>query len=520
MSKPNFHSLLIPIGSVVLIFLLIVVKKLTTIYIPNEVDFLPFARQFWEPNWLQNDWYLNLGNTYRNLLSMIIGPLVSWLGFDMGRYVGRFLVYLFLSVAVYDFFKSIRSNLVIGLVVLYIFLIHQSIIAGEWIVGGVDTKTVAYSIVILSWAALIRKRYLSVFVFLGAALSFHPLVGIYAVYCSVLAVLVNKAWRSDWRIVTKKSWPFFITGIYGIWSITSSQFQSSYMDSNTAWWIYTEYRLPHHLIPASWGYGYWIDGFTIAVLLLGAVFLIAKSDNLRYLAAYALASVSLFIVGLVIYALGEVDLLRFYWFRFPDVVVPFMSLIISGLVIQNLFKILGTKILTLPDDNFFQKMYRSEYASKTAALAVVLVIFTAASVAVFDRIQSEVHSHSPIREMEFWIAGNTPKDSVFLVNPRIEDFYIYAERPVFVTFKHFPQSAPEIEEWHERIKLCNGNRTPQKMGFDSLDEIETSFYNLDEEAIRHIAKTYGMNYYLGLPSQNLPFRLVHSDGQFALYEIQ
>jgi hypothetical protein len=520
MSKPNLHSLLIPIGSVVLIFLLIVVKKLTTIYIPNEVDFLPFARQFWDSSWLRSDWYLNLGNTYRNLFSLVIGPLVSWLGFDIGRYLGRLLVYLFLSVAIYEFFKSIRMNIVIGLLVLFIFLSHQSIVAAEWVVEGIDTKTVSYSFVILSWAALIRKRYLSVFAFLGAALSFHPLVGIYAVYCSVPALLVNKEWRSDWRMIIKKSWPFFITGVFGIWTIFVFQFQYSALDPSPAWGIYTAYRLRHHLFPGSWGYGYWMVILFFSFLLFGAVFVLAKSNSLRFLAAYALASLSLFIIGLGIYAFGDVSLLRFYWFRFPDVIVPFLGLIISGLVVQYLLKNLGTKIFTLPEDSLFWKIFRSKYAGKIAALAVIIVIFGVASISAFGRIQSEMQSHSPIRDMEVWIAGNTPKDSTFFINPKIEDFYIFAERPVFVTFKHLPQSAPEIMEWYERIKLCNGNRAPQKTGFDSLDEIEANFYNLDEDAIRSIAESYGVNYYLGVLRKDLPFKLVYSDRQYALYEIQ
>lgn len=520
MSKPNLHSLLIPIGSVVLISLLIFVQKLTTIYIPNEVDFLPFARQFWEPNWLQNDWYLNLGNIYRNLFSIIIGPLVSWLGFDMGRYLGRLLVYLFLSVAIYEFFKSIRLNILIGLLVLLVFLDHQTIIAGEWIVEGADTKTVSYSFVILSWGALIRKRYLSLFAFLGAALSFHPLVGIYAVYCSIPAVLVNKEWRSDWCMIIKKSWPFFITGVFGIWSIFVFQFQYSALDSSPAWGIYTVYRLRHHLFPGSWGYGYWMVILFFSILLFGAVFVLAKSNSLRFLATYALASLSLFIIGLGIYALGDVSLLRFYWFRFPDVIVPFLGLIISAIVVQYLLKILGTKIFILPEDSLFWKISRSKYAGKIATLAVILVIFSIASLAAFNRIQSEIHSHSPIRDMEFWIAENTPKDSTFLINPKIEDFYIFAERPVFVTFKHMPQSGPEIIEWYERIKLCNGNHLPQKMGFDTLDEIEANFNNLDEDAIRNIAESYGVDYYLGVLRKDLPFRLVHQNGELALYEIQ
>ena len=74
-----------------------------------------------------------------------------------------------------------------------------------------------------------------------------------------------------------------------------------------------------------------------------------------------------------------------------------------------------------------------------------------------------------------WIAENTPKKAIFLVDPTISDFYIHAQRAMFVGFKHFPLSAVDILEWFERIKLCNGNgildknrlqftrRTPNKL---------------------------------------------------------
>ena len=57
------------------------------------------------------------------------------------------------------------------------------------------------------------------------------------------------------------------------------------------------------------------------------------------------------------------------------------------------------------------------------------------------------------------------------------------------------------------------------MGIGSLNEVEASFYNLDEEAIRNIAESYGVNYYLGLADKNLPFTVVYSDGHYAVYGI-
>ena len=519
MSRPKLYSLAISIGLIFIIFLLIVIKTLTTFYIPNEVDILPFARQFSDSNWLQNDWYLNLEFTYRNLFNIILGPLVSWLGFDIGKFVGRFLVYLFLAIAIYNFFKTIRLNFVIGLLVVFFFLDHQSIVAAEWIVQGVDTKTVAYSFVIFSWAALIRKRYLLAFACIGASTSFHPLVGVYAIYCSVLAILANKEWRDDWHILIKQSWPFFITGIFGIWTIIESQLQSSDVDSNRTWWIYTVYRHPHHLLPSSWHDEYWIIKLSLAIFLFGAVFTIGKSRALRFLAAYALASVSLFLIGLGIYALGEINLLRFYWFRFPDVIVPFMSLILFGIICKDFLKVLENKFFSLPRIRTYSGKDLEKRIRSIATFVAILVIFATASKSTFYRIKSEINDRSSTRDMELWIAKYTPKDSVFLINPKIDTFYVFAQRSVFVTFKHVPQSAPDIIEWYERIKLCNGGRPPVKTGVDSLDEIQSNFYNLDEGSIRKIAKSYGVDYYLGLLNQNLTFDLVHFDGDYALYKI-
>ena len=70
-----------------------------------------------------------------------------------------------------------------------------------------------------------------------------------------------------------------------------------------------------------------------------------------------------------------------------------------------------------------------------------------------------------------------------------------------------------------RIILCNGSRLPEKNGFDSVEELQSNFYKLNEEQIRQIADSYGISYYLGLPSQGLSFEMVYSNQSFAVYKI-
>ena len=118
-----------------------------------------------------------------------------------------------------------------------------------------------------------------------------------------------------------------------------------------------------------------------------------------------------------------------------------------------------------------------------------------------------------------WISENTPKDAIFLVDPTMSDFYIYAQRAIFVSWRHSPQSASDILEWYERIKLSNGNRNPEKRGYSSQKELSTNFYHLDDDQIRQIANSHRIGFYLGLPYQQLPFERLYSNSSFAIYKV-
>ena len=133
-----------------------------------------------------------------------------------------------------------------------------------------------------------------------------------------------------------------------------------------------------------------------------------------------------------------------------------------------------------------------------------------------DRLRTEIRNTRPVLE---WIAENTPKQAIFLVDPTIADFYIYAQRAMLVSFRHSPQSAADILEWYERIKLCNGNRSLSKSGFRSIKEIQTNFYNLSEDLIRQIAHSYGISYYLGLSQKGLTFERAYSNAYFTVYKV-
>ena len=513
---------LAPVGAALFITGLITVSVFSFNFIGNELDILPSIRQFVEHAWLPNDWYLNLNTSYRALFGFLFGPLVSWLGFENGAYVGRLIAYLLVAISLYYFFRALQIRPLFGILVLMIFLNHQSLVAGEWMVGGLETKTIAYAMVFLSLSFFLRKRYIWGFVFAGAALSFHVLIGIYALFCLGVAFLLNAAWRTEWRLYARNSWPLPITGFFGVWAVVDQLLPQKGLDTGLAWRIYVEFLVPQHVLPKAWSV--WNGNPWAAILAFATVFFLlmyflSHSKMTRFVAAFSLGSVFLFLVGLVINALGKIALLRFYWFRFPDVMVPFMGAVLIALFLSEYA---GLRIPRNTLIEKFQSGLQTVLRLAPAFIAAFLIlILVQQTVRVRSSYVASRHPNPPaiLTSLE-WISRNTPKQALFLADPSQADFYVYAQRAELVSWKSAPQSAAELLEWYKRIKACNGNADLINRGYNSEQEIHDNFYKLDQTQIQQMADQYGINYYLGLADQKLSYARVYSDATYAVYRIK
>jgi succinate dehydrogenase/fumarate reductase cytochrome b subunit len=129
---------------------------------------------------------------------------------------------------------------------------NQSLVAGEWVVAGVDPKASAFAFALLSFASFFKKRYLIGYALAEAALSFHVLIGIYALFCVMAALLLTQRPLKENSITLfRQSWPMFITGIFGIITIFQYLLTSVGIDQNKAWEIYEKFRIPHHVLSST-----------------------------------------------------------------------------------------------------------------------------------------------------------------------------------------------------------------------------------------------------------------------------
>jgi hypothetical protein len=501
----------------------------------NDQDILPSARHFVDRDWIPGDWYLNLHIPYRYLVDAILGPVVVASDFDQAALLTRLVVYALLVPAAYFFFRSAGLRFSLMLVVLYLFIRHQSLIAGEWIFGGAEAKSFAYGFVLLSTAAFLTQRYLLAFAFAGAAISFHVLVGVYALFSAAGAMLLNyDSYWPQWRDILRRSWLLPLTGAFGIYALINQLSAKTGPVAAKAAEIYVRFRVPHHVLPAAWGGRMrLIELLIAAIVLFVLIYLHGRSHASRFIAAYALCSTVLFMIGLGVYFAGDIPLLKYYWFRFPDVIVPLMSWVLLAMIINDMGD----------GEAPFRGLPRLNSVLVAAAAPLQPVwskIFTAAAMAVIalsvahllpSRGQDQrtasaggdaatasddfANDRTAIQPMYAWIAQHTPRDSAFLVDPMRSDFYMWAERAMFVSFRHSPQTEADIAQWYERLTLCNGGQAPKVKG-----EITPHFYNLDQAAIRDIATRYGLDYYVGRTRQPLTFERVYSVNGFTLFKIE
>ena len=485
----------------------------------NELDVVVSAKHFVDPSWIAGDWYLGQRIGYRTLFNLIFGGAATFLSLPAVILLGRLIILGLFALAVSGIAEKLRIKIVALLPIYIYFLSNQSMFAGEWAIGGLETKPFAYCFLLFALLFAMRKKPTKAALFAGLAVSFHVLVGLYGGFCIAAAAAI--VYRKDiigkgLKGFLKPTVAYLIAGGFGVYSVAQYLATSSGADKALAGEIYVLYRVTHHVLPSAWANGHWLPMaiFSAAILVAGAI--LVEERALKLLFATAACGFLFFGIGTVAYFAGKTAFLRFYWFRFADTFTPFALGLAISVGLSRLIE--RTKRARL----------RRAILLACIALSATAITYSAA---VFAGQWRSIARARPYRfarvddeklgEMLIWISENSPKSAVFLVSPTMEEFYYLAERPMFVSLKHSPQNDEEIIEWFDRVKLCNGGVSPPAgIGiFGYSKEVENNFYRLEKGDLRKISDRYRIDYYLDRADAVLDYPIVHENGNFRLYRI-
>jgi hypothetical protein len=417
----------------------------------NEPHYLCRARHFWDPSFCQGDFFLQTRDAH-GVFFWLFGWLTRGCSLPVSAWIGRLLAWLLLAGA----WQRLSFTLVpmrwmsLLTAALWVTLIERCHMSGEWLIGGIEAKVLAYALVVWGLSFWVEAKWNRSWILAGAGAAIHVLVGGWSVIAMLLTA-VGQGSRGLRELAM--SWPGLLAGgllsLAGLLPALQLNAHVSREVVHRATEIYTFDRISHHLLIR--------DFDSLAVLrhlLLIAVFValwqpLRSEQPFRWLAGVVLSAVFMVIVGAALdAALGDstwaARLLRYYWFRASDVMVP---LGVSLAVAAHLRKSLAT------------------HPGPAAAGLTILVLLVSANglagacrlsqlrIPAADR-QGGIRDEDQFvawRDICRWVEEHLPRQAIVLTPADHQTFKWYAKRGELVTWKDVPQDAASILEWSQRL---------------------------------------------------------------------
>ena len=487
----------------------------------NEAHYLTKARHFWEPDWIVGDFFLNTADAHA-VFYWSVGWLTLLLPLPAAAWTLRIVTWWLLAWSWRRLSAAIepRWGMAVLSAGLFVCLLDVCEMAGEWVVGGVEAKGFAYALVFLALEALVRNRWTRALLLLGAATSFHVLVGGWTAAALALVGLWLRLVRNgsaelpSAKVLLPGIAGAALLALPGLWAVLQLNWDAPAEIARQANAIYVFDRLRHHLLPQAFPAEHALRFLllTLAWLLLCGLSPIRQGE--RRLRLGVAASLVVAVAGLLLSLLQYADkplaagLLRFYWFRMSDALLPLGTALTAvsfvaatsrrgpaagGFLLGAAVAIAGAHFLDQALLRVLPQRPRGEVAGKVAGLE--------------DWI-----------EVCAWIRDNTPRDAQF-ITPRMQQTFKWrAERAEAVNWKDIPQDARGIVDWWGRLKDIHW------AGDEETGEWRRSLTEASPEELLRIGRAYGAGYLLAESEPPLPFkRLFPADDApptaYAVYEL-
>ncbi len=458
----NFHAVC-PIrlrgAEIGLIFLVIFLSAGCPPPDVNEAHYLAKAKHYWNPEWCRRDPFLQSADAHL-VFYWTFGWITQFASLPATAWIGRVITWLGLAWAWQRLSWTLFPRKLVSVLFAggFIALMHWGHMAGEWVIGGVEAKGFAWIFVFWAWYELLAGRWTRTFALLGGSSAFLVLVGGWSVVAAGFACLLMPR-----RPAVKELLPGLLIGaVCALPGVLPALALTQGVDPEIARQanrIYVFDRLPHHLV---------FHRFPHLFMARQAVLLIGWLAAWRWLSRHSAHEklTTLFCVcsgGTVLGILGaaidqsllffpdlSASLLRFYWFRLSDIVIP-MAAVLSVLWWIEILR--------------RSRPQRSDLVLCASIVAVTISMFVLyldhrrdprsrahrqIMISQSDDMDVVLANEQDWIRMCHWVSQHTDPDALFLTPRYQQTFKWYAGRAEWCSWKDVPQDAASLVDWWHR----------------------------------------------------------------------
>lgn len=464
----------------------------------NEAHYLAKAKHFWNRDWCPGDHFLESANAHL-VFYWTFGWLTRVFSLPVTAWLARLVIWISLAIAwrrlshalvPRPWFSAISA-------VLFLLLSHFGQMMGEWVVGGVEAKSMAYALVLFALGSLVLGRWNEALLMIGAASSMHVVVGGWSAIALAVAWLCQGQARPSLTSIRPGILLGFLLCLPGlIPALTLSQGTTS-EQVRQASEIQIFQRLPHHLLIQHRPLNFIAAHLSMFVLWFALSAKVRSNSGHRRLQAFVSGAVSIAATGAVInlaatYSVLSPDIMKYYWYRVSDAVMPIGCAMAATTVVASWSDIrpvwyrwtLGISMLIAAvflGKHLGERLIDPRPGSQIQATSSG------------QMSPSEAwHSFQDWRRVCAWIESSTKKDARFLTPVRQQTFKWYAGRSEVVTWKDVPQDVTGVIEWWNRIETIH--RTHGQQSGQESSKWRNSLSDWSQDELIGIAKRHGCSY--------------------------
>lgn len=447
-----------------------------------------------EHAFLLNDWTFSSPAYEHWLFNFVFGLPAYFLSLEVVGWLGRFFVWILCVVGIFRLGRlwNIREWAVAAATLVWIGF-GQSVVNGEWIIGGFEAKAVAYGFLLFSLVGFAREKIHLPAVLLGLAFSFHPAVGLWAVPAILIALLSQ---GTAFKSVLTAAGITFLFCLPGILPLT---FEVAGGDPNVYenWRYLVTNRIPWHFDP------FQFDRRGLAVIFVMLAFNIFvhyrdKDYPMRFVLSFQIVIAAFFLLGVLFRWLELFPLLRFMPMRLFPVLTPLFFLF-----------------------SFFSLVARAS-GVKLKIVATAFVILILNLLHPFDNAKAILTENADLwsrPESEFvstlkWAEKNVEPEATLLASPGRNDVWYHSRRATIVSYRY--PVFDRITEWRERVSDLAGGVDISKE-FVPFDIVDDGFNNLTFDQIISLRDKYRADYLISRGDYPLP--IVFQNGPNKIYRL-
>jgi hypothetical protein len=506
-----------PWVEVLLIFCVFFIHASWPVPDTNEPHYLSRAAHFWNADWCGSDLFLAAPEAHRAFY-ITFGWATQHLTLTQFAWAGRLLSWMLLAGGWYALVRATlgdaaqrRGWYAVLAAALFVFTNQWCQPAGEWVVGGFEAKGIAYACVFFALAAATRERWNVAAVMLGLATAMHALVGGWAALAVGFAALALGPSRPRIRATLPGLIASVTLAMCGIWPAVQLSRQASAATAAMASDIYVFERLGHHLVLQYFQFGHLMGYALLLVAWVALDRLTHRSPSLALLRRFVMVSLVIAAIGAFICLAWPLfgretaaGLLRFYWFRLADAVLPVGFAIMAVCWIARLVE-------------------DGRPLAKWALLLAIAVSVLHLGTHVRARVEGvPPRGEAPLagrqlddwRDVCAWARDETPADARFITPRWAKTFRWHAERGEVGNWKDVPQGAAAIVAWRQRMDDLHTNDNPR-----AKKRWLTSHAWASPQPLARLAQRYDAPYLVTAAKPALPFHRLYRNRSFAVYDL-